>query len=105
MVVDAFGRLNAAVSEPVPDVVERIPVLDVHHPISDAVAKCVRGHVARIAARSVDLPGTDVSDLGDIVEHIADALFGNPVGLPRGKQGVGVLPAVDEVGAQQPDVT
>lgn len=41
MVVDVLDRLERRVSEPVADVVECVPLLDIEHPVSDAVTERV----------------------------------------------------------------
>jgi hypothetical protein len=46
MTVHSLSNLNRAVAEPIPNIIQRVPVLSVHHPIRDRVSERVRCHVA-----------------------------------------------------------
>jgi hypothetical protein len=46
MTVHPLSNLNRAVAEPIPNIIQRVPVLSVHHPIRDRVSERVRCHVA-----------------------------------------------------------
>jgi hypothetical protein len=50
VVVDSLGGLNRAMAESIPHIIQRVPVLGVHHPIRDRVSERVRCHVAGVAA-------------------------------------------------------
>ena len=54
MVVNLLGRLDTPVPQAVPDVVQRVTLFGVHHPVSDTVTECVGRHVTWITASAVD---------------------------------------------------
>jgi len=48
VIVDLLGRLDTPVPQAVPYVVQRVILLNIHHPVSDTVAECVGCHVVRL---------------------------------------------------------
>jgi len=86
MVVNLLGRLDTPVPQSVPNVVESVPLLSVHHPVGDTVAECVRRYVARLTASTVDQVRLNTSLLDDLRDRVPNTLGSNPVARPRGEQ-------------------
>ena len=63
MIVDLFGRLNTSVPEPIPDIVERVPVFVVLHPASDAVPKGVCSLIFELSFAAVRPLNTDFASI------------------------------------------
>ena len=102
VVVNLLGRLDTPVPQAVPDVVQRVTLFGVHHPVSDTVAEGVGCNVAGLITGAVDQVRLDASLLGNLRDRVADALSSDPVARPRGKQRWRVLPPAIQVRRQQP---
>jgi len=83
MIVYLFGGLNATVPQPVPNIVQGVLLLGVHHAIGNTVAECMGRHVARLATSAVEKVWLDACLFGDLRDHVPDALSGDPVARPR----------------------
>lgn len=82
VIVYAFGRLDAPMSKAVPYIVQRIPILNIHHAVGDAVSKRMRSHVVGIATTAVDKVGLNSSSCSCLRDEIPDSLGRDPVARP-----------------------
>ena len=82
VIVYLFCGLDASMPQSVPNVVHRVSILCIHHPIGNAVSERVRCHVASITTRSVTSVGFDLGLGSDLVQHVTHALRGDPLARP-----------------------
>ena len=79
MIVDLLGCLDTSVPQSVPNVVESVPLLSIHHPVGDTVPEGVRRHVTRITTSTVDQVRLNTGFLGDFRDRVPNALGSDPV--------------------------
>lgn len=77
--------------EPVPHIVQRVPVVAVQEPIGDAVPERVRTHRLAILPAGVRVR-PNLCAAGEPLDHVVDALAQQPVGLlGREQRGAAIL--------------
>jgi len=85
VVVNLLGRLDTPVPQAVPDVVQRVTLLSVHHPVGDTVPKGVRRHIVRLTTGAIDQVRLNTGLLGNLRDRVANALSSDPVARPGGE--------------------
>jgi len=82
VIVDALGRLDAPVAQPVAYVVECLVLFNVHHPVGYTVSECVWRYIVRVTTPTVDEIRFDDSGCNYLRDEVPDALRADPVARP-----------------------
>jgi hypothetical protein len=97
VIIDPFSGLETPMPKTIPHIVERISLFFVQHPVCETVSQGVWSDIICVAATAIDFPWANPSNVSNIVQHVPDTLFSDPICLPRWEQCSGIFPSAGQI--------